>query len=206
MRKLFLVCSVSLLSFNLLAQQAQQSTIKVEGRQAPAWTLELKEDKKLVEKVLLDQFSETGLQKFRKDKGFRSVKGGVWTIIGSEQRDVYYKIKGNKKKATVEIFAATGYTNYLSPQNHAEQFKAIQTFLNDLEAKVQEEKHLSQVNNLKEQISISEKQVSAKRKENEKMQKNIESLQKKVESNNKEVEKHQSLLEKLRGDLRAIGV
>lgn len=205
MKKLLLAISISLFSWTLLAQQAQQSSVKIDGAHAPAWTLELKEDKKLVEKVLLDQFSETGLQKFKKEKGFRTVKGGVWSVIGTEQRDIYYRVKGNKKKATVEVLAATGYTNFLSLQNHGDQFTAIQVFLNDFKDKVKVEKHLNQINVLKEQITTTEKQVISRKKENEKMLKNIEGLQKKVDGNTKEVEQQEVLLEKLRNDLKALG-
>ncbi len=206
MKKSILIVFASLLlSLQLFAQTAQEQTIKMKSDQASGWVLEVNEDKNMVEQVLLEEFSRTGINKFRRDsKGFRVAQGDVWKVLGQEQRDVYYRVKGNKKKAKIEIVAATGYSNFLSKSNQADQFNAIGSFLNGLGVKIAAHKQDDKINELKQQIATHQKNAASTEKENAKLLKNIESQQKKVDDNIKNMETNSKTILNLQNELNKL--
>lgn len=203
MKQIFLiVVATILMTFQVFAQKANEQTIKMKGETAPGWVLNINENKKVVETVLLEELSKTGLKKFKSDKGFKAAKGEVWSVIGTDVRDVYYKVSGNKKKATVEIVAATGYSNYISREILGDEFQAISVFMNNLSEKIMEHKNQEEINNYKERIETLKKKNDGLTKDNEKLLKNIENQQKKIESNKNDVEKNQLEIEKLESELK----
>lgn len=201
-KSILLVFASLLLSIQLFAQTAQEQVVKMKSDQPAGWVLEIEQDKNLVEKVLLEEFSKTGINRFKRDsKGFRVAQGGVWNVLGEEQRDVYYRVKGNKKKATIEIVAATGYSNFLSQTNQANQFNSIGAFLNGIADKVAAQMQDDKINALKDRIAALQKSKASTEKENAKLLKNIESQQKKIDSNTKNMQKEAEEITTLQQEL-----
>jgi len=190
-----------LISSSLFAQEAQVQTVKIKNENASGWVINFDESKKTVEKVILDEFSKQGVKNFKNDKGFKSAKGEMWKMLNNEQRDIYFKVTGNKKKSEVSLVVATGYNNYINAQTHAEQFQNMGAFLNSLSEKIAEYTHQEDLNDLQKQIDKLEKTKAKAEKKNKKIEKSIEKSEKQMKSNNSAIEKTESSIEKLKTQL-----
>lgn len=190
-----------LVSSSLFAQEAQVQTVKIKNENASGWVINFDESKKTVENVILKEFSKQGVKSFKNDKGFKSAKGEMWKVLNNEQRDIYFKVTGNKKKAEISLVVATGYNNYINAQTHPEQFQNMGAFLNGLTEKIAEYTHQEDLNDLQKEIEKLEKAKAKTEKKNKKIEKSIEKSEKQMKSNNTSIEKTENSIEKLKAQL-----
>lgn len=201
--KKILTIAVIALSGQLFAQQPINHMVDINKESAPAWIIRFDADKKIVEKAIEAEMAESGLKKFSKDSGFQAAKGIVWNAVSPEQRDVYYKVVGNKKKSEVQVLVSTGYNNFVSTQNHGEEYQAVGNFLNRLPERVNELKVLEDMAGIQKEIEKLKKKQAKNEKSNKKLQNSIKKAEKSIESNDKDTDKLQAEIDKLEKQLEA---
>lgn len=142
------------------AQQVTQETIKKGSDRMPGYTLKLKHGKKVTKQTMEETLALAGIKKAKHKKGYSIYRGVTWAAISPSKLDYYYKVKGNKRKATVYFAASKGYDNYVTPANDAAIASNINTALTDLNNKVDIKEQLIQKQGELDKLNKSAEQTA----------------------------------------------
>ena len=104
MKKLFFLAIAALLAVSLNAQEVQETTVAIGNLNAPAFTLSLQKDKKVVQSALEERFKEAKL-KIKKSEGFDASLGAIFPEIAPSPINLYTKVDGNSKSCVVTVCA-----------------------------------------------------------------------------------------------------
>lgn len=188
MKKILLFTAMLLMmATTTWAQKTSQGTEKSPlGTDGKCLIVELEGQQKNVESVLEEKFKKL---KGKKEKGYEAFKAQVFSEISSNTLDIYYKVETKKdNQSKVILFLATGYDNWLNPQDHATELNNATKMLDNLAAEVRTyELKLAidaQTKVVEEALKTKEKQE----KDLEKLGKDLEKLQKEIEDNKAEQE------------------
>ena len=150
------------------AQDVKEAMLKKDKEHMPGYTIRLKHGRGLTAATLKETLQEAGLKKAKHKKGFYTYKGVVLMAISSNKQDYYYKVTGNKRKATVHFAVSKGYDNYVTSANDSHLSMAIDSFLIDLNNKVA----------IKEQLNEKQAELDEIEKDKARKQAEIDKLQK----------------------------
>ncbi len=202
MKKISLVATLLMLLFTATwAQKASESTEKGPlGTDGKCLVVELEGMQKNVESVLEAKFKKL---KGSKSKGYEAFKAQVFPEISSNTLDIYYKVETKKdNQSKVVLFLATGYDNWLNPNDHASELNNGKKMLEGLAAEVRTyELNLAieaQTKVLEEAVKKQtdlEKDLAKLGSELEKLQKEIEENKKTQETNKKSQEDQKKVIE-----------
>jgi Skp family chaperone for outer membrane proteins len=202
MKKISLVATLLMLLFTATwAQKASEGTEKGPlGTDGKCMVVELEGLQKNVESVLEAKFKKL---KGSKSKGYEAFKAQVFPEISSNTLDIYYKVETKKdNQSKVILFLATGYDNWLNPNDHASELNNAKKMLEGLAAEVRtyelnlaieaQTKVLEDA--VKKQADL-EKDLAKLGSELEKLQKEIEENKKTQETNKKSQEDQKKVIE-----------
>lgn len=164
------------------AQKASETTEKSPlGSDGKCLVVELEGQQKNVEAVMEAKFKKL---KGKKEKGFDAFKAQVFPEISSNTLDIYYKVETKKdNQSKVILFLATGYDNWLNPNDHASELNNAKKMLENLAAEVRKyELNLA----IEAQTKVLESAVKTQadlEKELAKLGGELEKLQKQIEEN-----------------------
>ena len=115
------------------AQLVSQGTVKIGKDEKKGFIAACKNSRKDIQEVLDAKMKEANLDKHSKKKGFYTYKGVMWTVASPNKIDLYYAIKGKKKRAKVYLVASKGYDNYITDVSDATAAGSISSFLQQLD-------------------------------------------------------------------------
>jgi hypothetical protein len=180
MKKIFLISLLALFSaFSAWAQKSNEANEKSPlGENGPAIVIEFEGQAKNVEDVLADKFKKL---KSSKTKGFVAMEGQIFTEIGPDMMDIYYKVeKGKENQAKVVMFLSKGYNNWMTGSTNPAEVGNAKKMLDNLVSEVRKYE-------LGIAIAAQEKVLDGATKDQEKLVKDGEGL----------VKDHQKLEEEL---------
>lgn len=180
MKKIFLISLLALFStLSAWAQKSNEANEKTPlGENGPAIVIEFEGQAKNVEDVLSDKFKKL---KSSKTKGFVSMEGQIFTEIGPDMMDIYYKVeKGKENQSKVIMFLSKGYNNWMTGSTNPAEVGNAKKMLDNLVAEVRKYE-------LGIAIAAQEKVLDGATKDQEKLVKEGEGL----------VKDHQKLEEEL---------
>lgn len=188
MKKISLVATLlMLLCTATWAQKASEGTEKSPlGTDGKCMVVELEGQQKNVEAVLEAKFKKL---KGKKEKGYEAFKAQVFPEISSSMLDIYYKVETKKdNQSKVILFMATGYDNWLNPNDNATELNNAKKMLEGLAAEVRTyELNLA----IEAQTKVLEGAVKSQadlEKDLAKLGSDLEKLQKEIEENKKNQE------------------
>ena len=142
------------------------------GRQ-PAFAMDLDHPAKTVEKVLGQRLRNDGLRG-RSSRGAVKYERVTYLPIAGVPIDLYTKVTGNRRRATVFIFVSRGYENFVTSSTDPVVGTNVRDFLTSLISDVQ-------AYELSNQISEQEKVVRRAQRDHEKLQKRQERMTRDVQ-------------------------
>ena len=205
MKRLFVFAIAAMMAASLNAQDVSESSVRIGNLNAPAYTLTLQKDKKVVQKAL-DQRLKDAKLKTKKSEGFDACLGVIFQEIAPTPINLYTKVDGNSKECTLMVCAMSNdlsanqqvinrnvssflnnFTKYLAKREAAEQLAIAQE---DLEKAQKEQKAAtSELNRL-------EKVAAKNRKKIEDLQKRIKKWQQSISDAETDIRKYNSDIEK----------
>jgi uncharacterized protein YycO len=195
MKKISLVATLLMLLFTATwAQKASEGTEKSPlGTDGKCLMVELEGQQKNVEAVMEAKFKKL---KGKKEKGFDAFKAQIFSEISSTTLDIYYKVETKKEnQSKVVLFLATGYDNWLNPNDHAAELNNAKKMLEGLAAEVRTyELNLA----IEAQTKVLEDAVKTQadlEKDLAKLGTDLEKLQKEIEDNKKAQEENKKTQE-----------
>lgn len=120
----------------LKAQNASEGTVKFNKTECSAVIAEFDYPADLVKAALAAKLNQAGFGKQRTQRGFMAYKGVNWNEVSSEKLDVYARVDGKKKRATVSLLAAKGYDNFVSNSSDPAAVDRMKQFLNGFAADI----------------------------------------------------------------------
>ena len=208
MKRLFVLAIAALMVASLNAQEVKETTVAIGSLNAPAYTLTLQTDKKVVQDALEQRLKDAKL-KTKKSEGFQASLGAVFQEIAPTPINFYYKIDGNSKSTTMTVCAMStdlsanqqtinsnvvnflnNFTQYLTKREAAKQLVVAQDALK----KAQKEQK-----NAASDLAKIEKSTEKTRKKIEELDKNIKKWQDNIAEAEKNVRKYNAEIEKSTG-------
>jgi hypothetical protein len=175
MKKLFIIAGLLLSSsFAVSAQKVDEAVMKVGKEQHAGFVAQANHGKKDIKHVLEQKLAAAGLTKSSGKNGYRVFRGVVWSDVSTNKVDMYYKIKGNKKKAKVYMLVSKGYDNFVSSANDAGIAGNITSVLQSLDQAAATHKQISAKQGQLQQL---EKQNEQSNRQAEKLRNDIQELQ-----------------------------
>lgn len=187
MKKLFLsallVLSVGFVSAQKCSESTEKSPLGTDGK---CIFIELEAQGKNVEAVLNEKFKKL---KGKKEKGFEAYKAQVFPEISSNTLDYYWKVdtKGDTK-SKVYLFMATGYDNWLNPNDHASEINNAKKMLEALVVEVRTYELTLAIDAQTKVLEGAVKEQEKLVKENESLKSDLVKLQEEIEKNKKDTE------------------
>lgn len=163
---LLLLLAIVLPSF-AHAQEVRETILKKGKEHIPGYTMRVKHSKALTTATLKENLQEAGLKKAKHKKGYYVYTGAVIPAISTNKQDYYYKVTGNKRKATIHFAVSKGYDNYVTSANDNHTAMAVGTFLADINNKT----------GIKEQLNEKQAELDQIEKDKTKKQAEIDKLQ-----------------------------
>ena len=162
------VAAITVLHFSATAQTVKETMLKKGKDHIPGYTIKIKHSKALASATIKETLSDAGLKKGKNKKGYHEIKGAVLPAVSNTKQDYYYKVTGNKRKATIRFAVSKGYDNYVTGANDAQMNDAIKALLADIDTKT----------GIKEQLNEKQGELDKIEKEKAKKQAEIDKLQK----------------------------
>lgn len=188
MKKISLVATLLMLLFTASwAQKAAEATEKGPlGTDGKCLVVELEGLQKNVESVLEAKFKKL---KGSKSKGYEAFKAQVFPEISSNTLDIYYKVETKKdNQSKVILFLATGYDNWLNPNDHASELNNAKKMLEGLAAEVRTYELNLAIEAQTKVLADAVKTQEGLEKDLAKLGSDLEKLQKEIEDNKKNQE------------------
>lgn len=137
-----------------------------------------------------------GKAKSASDK-FKMFKGVTWTAISPDAMDYYYRVSGNKNKATLEILVSKGYDNFVSAQSDPQIVQKVYQFMNSLNEDIARY-------HLEANIQDKTKEVAKAQKELKKKAGTVERAERELKKAQQEFDKQQQLIDKMKEEIEAL--
>jgi uncharacterized protein YycO len=195
MKKFSLFAALLMVAFmSGWTQKAAEGTEKSPlGTDGKCLTVELEGQQKNVEAVMENKFKKL---KGKKEKGYDAFKAQIFSEISSNTLDIYYKVETKKdNQSKVVLFLATGYDNWLNPNEHASELNNAKKMLEGLAAEVRTyELNLA----IEAQTKVVEGAVKTQadlEKDLTKLGSDLEKLQAEIEENKKSQEENKKTQE-----------
>ncbi len=118
------------------AQNASEGTVKFNRTACSAVIAEFDYPEELVKAALAAKLNQAGFGKQRSRQGFMAYKGVNWNEVSPEKLDVYARVDGKRKRATVSLLAAKGYDNFVSNSSDPAAVERMKQFLNGFAADI----------------------------------------------------------------------
>lgn len=203
MKKFSLVATLLMLLFS--AGWAQKSTEASEksplGTDGKCLVVELEGQQKNVESVLADKFKKL---KGKKEKGFEAFKAQIFTEISANTLDIYYKVETKKEnQSKVILFLATGYDNWLNPNDHATELNNAKKMLDGLAAEVRRYELNLAIEAQTKVVEGALKTQADLEKDLAKLGSDLEKLQQEIEENKKDQEENKKTQEEQKKTIEA---
>lgn len=205
MKKLFVLAIAALMVASLNAQEIREATVAIGSLNAPAYTLTLQKDKKVVQKALEQRLKDAKL-KTKKSEGFEACLGVVFNEIAPTPINLYTKVDGNSKSSVVTVCAMStdlsanqqtinarvvnflnSFTQYLTKREAAEQLVVAQSALK--KAQKEQKDASSDLAKLEKSAEKSRKKIEALDKNIKKWQQSITDAEKDIQKYNHDIEK-----------------
>jgi len=118
-----------------------------------------------------------------------------YQAISDTPIDLYTKVTGNRRRATVYIFVSKGYENFITSNSHPIVASNVREFLTSLAQEVQEYK-------LENQISAQERVVRDARRNHERLVQRQNDLTRDLQRSETNLNNEQTKLDNLRNTRR----
>jgi Skp family chaperone for outer membrane proteins len=195
MKKLLLLTTMAFtMATGIFAQKTSEGTEKSPlGTDGKCLIVELEGQQKNVEAVMENKFKKL---KGKKEKGYEAFKAQVFPEISSNTIDIYYKVETKKdNQSKVILFLATGYDNWLNPQDHASELNNAKKMLDGLAAEVRTYELTLAIDAQTKVLEDAVKTQEKLEKDLEKLGSDLEKLQKEIEENKKNQEENKKTQE-----------
>lgn|GEM_PF-3020588 len=196
MKKLMTLTVLGLFLFSAqgFAQRVseRQEDLQRLGRQS-AFAMDLDHPAKTVEKILGQRLRSDGLRG-RSSRGAVKYERVTYMPISGIPIDLYTKVTGNRRRATVFIFVSRGYENFVTSSTDPVIAENVGIFLTSLISDVQSYE-------LRNQISAQEKVVRRAQRDHEKLLRDQNNLQRRQERLTRDVERSENNLNTQRESL-----
>lgn len=143
------------------AQQVKEEMLKKGKDHISGYTVKYKHSKSITGETLKETLKEAGLTKAKHKKGYYVYKGETIPAISGNKNDYYYKLSGNKRKATLRFAASKGYDNFITPATDAQAAANITAFLTQLGKRIE----------LREEIQEKQAELDKLNKDSDKTEK-----------------------------------
>lgn len=184
MKRLFAFAIAVLMVASLNAQDINESTVRIGNLNAPAYSLTLQKDKKVVQKALDQRFKDAKL-KTKKSEGFDACLGAIFQEIAPSPINLYTKVDGNSKECTLTVCAMS---NDLSANQQSINSNVV-LFLNNF-------KQYLAKREAAEQLAIAQEALEKAQKEQKSATSELARLEKIASKNRKKIEDLQSRIKK----------
>ena len=188
------VVALFLFSVQGFAQEVseRQEDLQRLGKQ-PAFAMNLDHPAKTVEKVLGQRLRSDGLRG-RSSRGAVKYERVTYLPIAGVPIDLYTKVTGNRRRATVFVFVSRGYENFVTSGTDPVIGANVRDFLTSLVDDVQRY-------DLRNQISAQERVVRRAQRDHEKLLRDQNQLQRRQERMTRDVERSEADLNSHRENL-----
>ncbi len=120
-------------TFNLQAQDAQESTISILKVDQPCVTANYDVSSDILSTAWAAELAKYGIKKGSKVKGgFRKYSGVNIPSISADKIDIYSKISGKKANSTLVVLVSKGYDNFVNNEKYPEMVAATKKMMNEL--------------------------------------------------------------------------
>lgn len=179
MKSFKITAAFLLLPFVGFTQKVAEQNIKMGSTQMSGYAAVSKYGKSEIKAAVSEKLEAEGIKKGSKKKGFYVYKGVSWPAISPNKIDVYYKVKGNKRKSTLLFVASKGYDNYITSASDAMTANNITAFLQTLDTQIE----------LDKQIKKKEEELKKLNEEEKKKQEKLKDAQEAQDKKAQELEK-----------------
>ena len=185
------------------AQSALETSVRHDGKDVPAFTINFTQNKDVVSAALAQRLKESNV-KTEKVSGYVAVRNQTFSEIYSQPVDFFVKVseQGRKDNRTVEVLCFAVSPNITIPQNelnlNVRHF--LENFYNYAVKYEAQQKMTGEEKNLKKAQKNQEKAVSAVAS----LDKDIASTQAKISKKEQEIARYEAKIEKLRNEISAL--
>lgn len=209
MKKQFLyISAIAFLSIfttvNVYAQAPKETQVTYMKKVTNAYAKEFNISKGDLEDVVEKYFKDNFKGKRLKSNGYYLYKGVDWAEVSTEKLDVYYKVGGGKRNATLTIMVSKGYDNFISSQSSPQISAEVMNFLNTFQVKIDDFNRKATAAALAKEIEKKEKDLKSFDKEEKKLQDKIKDIEKDIERNAKKRAEAIDNLEKEKARLQSM--
>lgn len=205
MKKIIALAVVTFMTISLFAQEIKETNVTLNNLNFPAYTLSLQKDKKMVQEYLERRLKEAKL-KTKKEDGFETSWGVVFSEIAPTPINFHYKVEGNSKSATVTVFAIStdlsinqsninqgvfnflkNFTQYVNKAEAADKLEDAESVLK--KAVKTQASAAADIAKLEKSTEKNRSKIADLQKDIEKWKKNIAEAEKDIKELNADIEK-----------------
>lgn len=192
--KLLSLAFVLGISGNIFAQDARETSAKINKANQNAVVASYNQPAAVTEAALKERLSKEGLSKMKSSGGYMVYSGVIWSPVSADKMDVYFKVEGKKDQSTITVLASKGYDNFVSSVNDAVTVEQIKKYLNSFGTTAGAYNLGLNIKAQEEVIRKAEKAYNNSVEENKDLLAQKEKIEKKiVESNNEQAQKQKAL-------------
>lgn len=203
MKKGIIFVAAALVALSLDAQSVQETTVNIGILTAPAYTVTLEKDAKVVQDAMNQRLKDMKL-KTKKAEGYIAALEQVCPEISTAPLSLYTKVEEQgKKKDKVAVVTVCAISNDLTIDQNALR-NSVRQFTESMVQYMNRYEAMQKMEAEQENLKKAEKAAAAAASTVSGLEKDIASAQKKIEDKKAEIEKLKGKISDLQGDIKSL--